>query len=139
MKKFRITYTGNSTGWKNTDEFIFARSAREAVEGFYQTFLDYNYFPQDDGTIHDVAGNVIASPDPFYDDKIEYDGGHFIAQEVTNFINLVTDEIIDLWPSTDHPDSSYGLPVWVDREGNSYGQCDLWPCPFGFKPINSLP
>lgn len=51
------------------------------------------------------------------------------------FKNLVTGEILDLWPSTDHPDSSYGLPVWIDKENNSYGQCDLWPCPFGFKPV----
>ncbi|HOL87315.1 MAG TPA: hypothetical protein PLK32_08175 [Defluviitoga tunisiensis] len=24
--------------------------------------------------------------------------------------------------TTDHPDSSYGIPVWVDKEGRSYGQ-----------------
>jgi len=52
--------------------------------------------------------------------------------------NNETGKIITVWPSTDHPDSSYGLPVWVDKQGNSYGQCDLWAVPFGFKKISSF-
>lgn len=29
--------------------------------------------------------------------------------------------------STEHPASSYGLPVLVDEEGNAYGQADCLP------------
>ena len=28
--------------------------------------------------------------------------------------------------TTEHPDSSYGIPVWIDSKGNSYGQV-LYP------------
>jgi len=43
--------------------------------------------------------------------------------------NMITGKIITVWPSTDHPDSSYGMPVWVDKDNNSYGQCSIWPVP----------
>jgi predicted transcriptional regulator len=46
--------------------------------------------------------------------------------------NMITGKVINVWPSTDHPDSSYGMPQWVDKDGNSYGQCDLWEVPFGY-------
>jgi hypothetical protein len=40
-----------------------------------------------------------------------------------NLINLLTGEIItDCTTTTDSPDSSYGIPCVVDKEGNSYGQ-----------------
>ena len=49
--------------------------------------------------------------------------------------NLITKKIVIVWPSTNHPDSSYGMAQWVDKNGNSYGQCDIWPVPFGFEKI----
>jgi len=53
------------------------------------------------------------------------------------FRNLVTGEVITMWPSTEHSQSSYGLPVWVDKNNCCYGQCNLWPVPFGFAPVHS--
>lgn len=49
--------------------------------------------------------------------------------------NLITGEIITVHKSTDHPNSSYGIPVWVDEEGNDYGQAEasVIPCAFGFE------
>ena len=49
--------------------------------------------------------------------------------------NMITGKVITVWSSTDHPDSSYGIPQWVDGDNNSYGQCDIWPVPFGFIKI----
>lgn len=34
--------------------------------------------------------------------------------------NNVTDKIIEVTSTTDHPDSSYGQPVWVDAQDNAY-------------------
>lgn len=50
----------------------------------------------------------------------------------TKFVNIETGHIITMWPTTEHTQSSYGLPVWVDKTGYCFGQCDLWPVPFGF-------
>lgn len=36
--------------------------------------------------------------------------------------------------TTEHPDSSYGIPVWVDAEGNSYGQI-IHPAPLGWTVL----
>lgn len=41
--------------------------------------MDDNYFPQDDGSILDCDGRIIAEDD---DSEIEYDGGYFYASEV---------------------------------------------------------
>ena len=49
--------------------------------------------------------------------------------------NLITGKIITIWPSTNHPDSSYGMPQWVDYKNRSYGQCDIWEVPFGYIKI----
>ena len=46
--------------------------------------------------------------------------------------NLLTGERIEVHPSTDSPDSSYGLPAWVDEQGQSYGQVQFG-APFGFE------
>lgn len=48
--------------------------------------------------------------------------------------NLLTGKTVAVRPSTDSPDSSYGLECWVDGEGNSYGQCQFG-APFGFDLI----
>lgn len=39
--------------------------------------------------------------------------------------NLLTQEKIEVKSSTDHPASSYGMAVWVDKDGQAYGQCNL--------------
>ena len=49
--------------------------------------------------------------------------------------SLLTGKIITVWPSTEHAHSSYGLPVWVDRDNYCYGPCDIWPVPLGFVKI----
>ena len=49
--------------------------------------------------------------------------------------NMITGKVIIVWPSTDHHDNSYGLPQWVDKDGNSHGQCNLWEVPFGYFKI----
>ncbi len=43
--------------------------------------------------------------------------------------NVVTGVEVKVHATTDHPTSSYGLPVWVDDDGNAYCQVDT-PCPF---------
>ncbi len=39
--------------------------------------------------------------------------------------NLLTGEEIKVVSTTDHPTSSYGQAVWVDEDGQAYGQCNL--------------
>lgn len=39
--------------------------------------------------------------------------------------NLLTQETIEVESTTEHPASSYGMAVWVDKDGQAYGQCDL--------------
>ena len=43
--------------------------------------------------------------------------------------NKVTGETIPVTSTTDHPDSSYGQPVWVDEKGQSFCVCGV-PSPF---------
>jgi dTDP-D-glucose 4,6-dehydratase len=50
--------------------------------------------------------------------------------------NFLTGKVVRVYPSTDSVDSSYGLECWVDRAGNSYGQCQFG-IPFGFTPVLS--
>lgn len=45
-----------------------------------------------------------------------------------------TDREIEVHATTEHPDSSYGHPVWVDDEGTSYFQADL-PIPNPFYTV----
>jgi len=45
--------------------------------------------------------------------------------------NILTDDIIDVYATTESPDSSYGLLCWMDAEGNSYGQIQFG-APLGF-------
>lgn len=53
----------------------------------------------------------------------------------TKFRSIESGKLVTMWPTTVHFQSSYGLPVWVDKDNWCYGQCDLWPVPFGFVRI----
>lgn len=53
----------------------------------------------------------------------------------TKFRSIESGKLVTMWPTTDHPQSSYGMSVWVDKDNWCYGQCDLWPVPFGFIKI----
>ncbi|HEV8053076.1 MAG TPA: hypothetical protein VGP47_11330 [Parachlamydiaceae bacterium] len=77
MKTYTVTYSGNSSRFKNFETQVNATSEREAVENVYQSIMDENYFPQEDGTILDCDGNEIATAD---DTTIEYDGGCFSSE-----------------------------------------------------------
>lgn len=79
MKTYIVTYSGNSSRFKNLKAEITANSEREAVEKVFNNHLPNNYFPQDDGSIQDCDGYTIARAK---DDSIEYDGGRFVAEEV---------------------------------------------------------
>jgi hypothetical protein len=46
--------------------------------------------------------------------------------------NLLTGDIVDVFSTTDSPDSSYGLPCWVDKDNNGNGQCQFG-APLGFE------
>lgn len=39
--------------------------------------------------------------------------------------NIMSGEIVLVSSTTDSPDSSYGFECWVDKNGNSYGQCQF--------------
>lgn len=80
MKHFRIYYTGFSTRYKNLSEVVEGQDPKELLERFYQSILDENYFPEEDGTIKDMDGEVIREPD---DTDIFYDGGYFMIEEIT--------------------------------------------------------
>ena len=79
MKQYKVTYSGNATRFKNFEDIVLADTEREAVEDVYGSYLDSNYFPQEDGSIKDCDGNTIAEAT---DDTIEYDGGCFSAEEI---------------------------------------------------------
>jgi DNA-binding XRE family transcriptional regulator len=38
--------------------------------------------------------------------------------------NILTGQVVDVRSTTEHPDSSYGKPVWVDADGTAYFQVD---------------
>lgn len=50
--------------------------------------------------------------------------------------NLLTGDVIQVHATTESPDSSYGLPAWVDDENNSYGQVQFG-APFGFALVET--
>jgi hypothetical protein len=79
MKQYKVTYSGNATRFSNFEDIVLADSEREAVEKVYGSYLDSNYFPQEDGSVKDCDGNTIAEVD---DTTIEYDGGCFSAEEI---------------------------------------------------------
>jgi hypothetical protein len=79
MKTYKVTYSGNSTRFKNFEAEVTAESERKAVEKVFSQHLDSNYFPQEDGTIKDYDGEIIASAT---NNVIDYDGGCFSAEEL---------------------------------------------------------
>jgi len=79
MKTYAVTYSGNSTRFKNFYVEVNANSEREAVENVFSQYMDENYFPQNDGSILDCDGNLLAYAD---DVVIEYDGGCFMAEAI---------------------------------------------------------
>ena len=81
MALFRITYNGNSTQAKLQllyGHYVNAEDANEAVVKYYRMFMNDNYFPQEDGSIHDEQGREVMAP---MEDCISYDGGYFNATE----------------------------------------------------------
>jgi hypothetical protein len=81
MKKFQIVYTGNAMkGKRLSGEIIEALNARDAIRDFYQMYFDFDFFPQDDGSIENANGEVIAEADDA--NRIAYDGGFFYAESV---------------------------------------------------------
>ena len=77
MKTYKVTYTRNVTKFRNFEMEVKANSEREAVEIAYSQILNNSYFPQEDGTIKDSDGEIIAGPTS---NTIDYDGGCFIAE-----------------------------------------------------------
>lgn len=51
--------------------------------------------------------------------------------------NLLSGAYIRVHSTTDSPDSSYGLPCWVDDDGESYGQCQFG-APVGFELVKFI-
>jgi hypothetical protein len=81
---YSVMYFGNAKKYQDLCEEVAAYSKREAVEKFYATMLDENYYPADPfgylgGLVRDCDGNVIADAN---DETIEYDGGYFYAEPV---------------------------------------------------------
>jgi len=79
MKTYKVTYSGNSSRFRNFSSEVNANSEREAVENVFQQVMDENYFPQEDGSILDCDGHELATPT---DTTIDYDGGCFSAEEI---------------------------------------------------------
>ena len=48
--------------------------------------------------------------------------------------NLLSGKIVTVEKTTNHPMSSYNQAVWVDKNGNCYGQCNLG-VPVGYELI----
>ena len=82
MNQYKVTYTGNSSRFKDFEDIVLAESERKAVEQVYSERCSHAYFPQDDGTILDADGYIIAS---LGDQHIKYDGGYFEATEVERY------------------------------------------------------
>ena len=52
----------------------------------------------------------------------------------TKIKNLLNGKIVTVEKTTNHPMSSYNQEVWVDKDGNCYGQCNLG-VPVGYELI----
>lgn len=56
-------------------------------------------------------------------------------EEITGKLkNILTGDIVDVYATTESPDSSYGLQAWMDKDGNSYGQIQF-VAPMGYELI----
>ena len=77
MNIYLVTYSGNSSRFKDFSFEVLSSSRRKAVEIAYQKIMDDNFFPKEDGTIEDCDGYIIAEKN---DDLIKYDGGFFSAE-----------------------------------------------------------
>lgn len=58
-----------------------------------------------------------------------YNGDFFVRTATLR--NLINGIEVKVHATTDHPDSSYGKPVWVDDDGNSY--CQVGIPAFGYE------
>jgi hypothetical protein len=79
---YTVMYFGNAKKYQDLRQEIAAFSKREAVERFYASFFDENYFPNNPnvefgGYVFDCDKNLIAYPGG---EGIEYDGGYFYAE-----------------------------------------------------------
>jgi len=50
--------------------------------------------------------------------------------------NLFSGEVVDVFATTDSPDSSYGFECWVDGNGQGYGQIQFG-APLGFELVEA--
>lgn len=55
--------------------------------------------------------------------------------QILQLQNVLTKDIFLVYPSTESVDSSYGLECWIDKDNNSFGQCQFG-LPFGFIKKN---
>jgi len=55
-------------------------------------------------------------------------------QDVDGFGSEVADYVIPGMLTTDHPASSYGLPVLVDEDGNAYGAAEVYEGSWSGEP-----
>lgn len=78
-KSYEISYNGYATKFKDRKYYAEAENKRQAVGKVYSSLMDRNYFPQEDDSIFDADGNLIAVSN---DDTIYYDGGYFTAEEI---------------------------------------------------------
>lgn len=85
MKTFAVKYQGNSSisALKNFNVAVDAESKKDAVISVYKDWFDYGFFPDDNGNILDMDGEIIMYAG---DDRIKKDGGWFYAEEITNEI-----------------------------------------------------
>lgn len=79
MKTYRISYSGVNSKFKGIDVEINAHNGKQAVRILYALYCGQNCFPQDNGSIKDSDGVVIAEPN---DNYIKFDGGYFEAHEL---------------------------------------------------------
>ncbi len=98
------------------------------------TFGDPVYFldPAEMAAALNAAGLHRDDGEKFTSQDIK-EGRDYVRVQV-KLKNILSGKIVAVHPSTDSPDSSYGLPCWVDDDGESYGQCQFG-APFGFDLV----
>lgn len=78
MPIYIVRYQGSELSLRNLSVIVIAQSKGQAVEDFYCEYFNENYFPQEDGSIQDCFGDVIAEAGSH---TIKYAGGYFYAEE----------------------------------------------------------